>query len=77
LDKIRDNIKSIIYELKEPNEDFQLVDDDEEFQDLALEEEKAPDFKVEEEEPLRPDLDLIMENFENPQKIKKSFEIKY
>jgi hypothetical protein len=44
LDKIRDNIKSIIYELKEPNEDFQLVDDDEEFQDLALEEEKAPDF---------------------------------
>jgi hypothetical protein len=82
LDIITDNIKSIIYELKDPNEffgneDFQLVDEDEEFQDLALEEEKAPEFKVEEEEPLRPDLDLIMEKFENPEKIKKSFEIKY
>lgn len=26
---------------------------------------------------MRPDLDLIMEKFENPEKIKKSFEIKY
>ena len=74
---ITDNIKSIINELKDPNDDFQLVDEDEEFQDLALEEEKVPEFKVEDEEPLRPDLDLIMEKFENPEKIKKSFEIKY
>jgi hypothetical protein len=41
------------------------------------EEEKAPEFKVEEEPELRPDLDEIMEKFDNPTKVKKSFEIKY
>ena len=57
-----------------------MVDEDEEFHDLALEQEKAPEFKVEEEEEieiLRPELDSIMEKFENPEKVKKSFEIKY
>lgn len=49
-DPIVENIKSIIHELKDPSDDFQLVDEEEEFQDLALEEEKAPEFKVEEEE---------------------------
>lgn len=31
LDPITDNLKSIINELKDPNEDFQLVDKDDEF----------------------------------------------
>ena len=47
---IVENMKAIINELKDPAEDFQLVDEEEEFQDLALQEEKAPEFKVEEEE---------------------------
>ena len=78
-DEIVENIKSIVNELKEPEEDFQLVDNEEEFQDLVLEveEEKAPEFKVEEEPELRPDLDEIMQKFDDPKKVKKSFEIKY
>ena len=76
---IVENMKAIINELKDPAEDFQLVDEEEEFQDLALQEEKAPEFKVEEEEEpqLRPDLDEIMDKFENPSQVRKSFEVKY
>lgn len=45
---------------------------------LEVEEEKeAPEFKVEEEPELRPDLEEIMDKFDDPKKVKKSFEIKY
>ena len=75
-----ENVAAIVGELKDNSEEFQLVDEEEEFQDLELIPESAPEFKVEEcdDEPLlRPDLDEIMEKFDNPNKIKKSFEVKY
>jgi hypothetical protein len=75
---IVENIQALVNELKEPGDDFQLVEEDDDFQDLALQEEKAPEFKVEEEdEPLRPELEDIMDKFENPMQVRKSFEVKY